>query len=180
MQFLGVILAVFFFPIFEPLWMGLVCLIFVVELGFLHRAVKPYDQFVFNRHTGLVKAPHNWWRRSFYIPYEDIECYDGGIVRSTRGGGARGTSKFRCLKTPKRYYLKTPEFISRFGGIHQNTWAAYLEFMDISIPINKRLHKSIEHYYTCDKNTLETGPFPEVMKQCLDAEDKQINRREVW
>ena len=160
-------------------WTGILLPIFF-SMFFVRKWLKPYDQFVFDRHLGLVKTPHNWWRRSFYIPPEDLECYDGGEIKSARGGGSRSTAKFRCMKTPKRFYLKTPEFISRFGGVDQGCWAGYLEFMDITIPINPQLHKSIEHYYTIDKNALETGPFPEEMKKYIDPDDKQVNREHVW
>jgi hypothetical protein len=46
--------------------------------------------------------------------------------------------------------------------------------------VDKMLNLSIEHYLTIDKNALETGPFPEVMKVYLDPEDKQVNRLDVW
>ncbi|REL26660.1 hypothetical protein DXX93_08750 [Thalassotalea euphylliae] len=158
---------------------GIATLLFIAMI-YVRRFLEPFDQFIFNRHTGLVRTPHNWWRRSFYIPYEDIECYHGGVVKSARGGGARESAKFRCMKTPKRFYLKTPEFIARFGGISQGQWAGYLAFMDTSIPVNENLHESIEYYYTLDKNALETGPFPEEIKPYLDPDDKQVNREHVW
>ncbi|REL26663.1 hypothetical protein DXX93_08765 [Thalassotalea euphylliae] len=158
---------------------GVAVLLFIA-MTYIRRALRPYDQFIFNRHTGLVRTPHNWWRRSFYIPYEDIECYHGGVVKSARGGGARESAKFRCMKTPKRFYLKTPEFIAQFGGIDQGSWAGYLAFMDTSIPVNENLHESIEYYYTLDKNALETEPFPEEIKPYLDPDDKQVNREHVW
>ena len=183
MFFIFIFFAVLFafFSLFNGnLWLTPVLLLLAAGMFRLMFKVAHYDQFVFNRHTGLIKTPHNWWRRSFYTPYEDLECYDGGVVKSARGGGARSTAKFRCMKTPKRYYLKTPEFIARFGGVRQGTWAAYLAFMDTSIPINPDLHKSIEHYYRIDKNALETEVFPEVMKQYIDPEDVQINREHVW
>ncbi|WP_448565322.1 hypothetical protein [Thalassotalea ganghwensis] len=84
------------------------------------------------------------------------------------------------MKTPKRFYLKTPEFILRMGGLSQPCWAGYYEFMDITKPVNDHLHESIEYYYSIDRNALETGPFPEEMKPYLDAEDGQVNREEVW
>jgi len=146
----------------------------------LAKKLGQYDQFVFNRHTGLVRMPHNWWRRAFYIPYEDIECYDGGEVKSSRGGGARGINIIRCTKIPKRFYLTTPQFILRFGGIDQGCWAGYLSFMDISIPVNLDLHKSIEDYYQRDKNALENASFPEEMKQYIDPNDVQVNKEHVW
>ncbi|REL26662.1 hypothetical protein DXX93_08760 [Thalassotalea euphylliae] len=158
---------------------GIATLLFIAMI-YVRRFLEPFDQFIFNRHTGLVRTPHNWWRRSFYIPYEDIECYHGGVVKSARGGGARESAKFRCMKTPKRFYLKTPEFIARFGGISQGQWAGYLAFMDTSIPVNENLHESIEYYYTLGKNALETGPFPEEIKPYLDPDDKQVNREHVW
>ena len=180
LQFSCIVLAILVFPIIKPLWVSPILLLAAAGMFRLMFKVAHYDQFVFNRHTGLIKTPHNWWRRSFYIPYEDLECYDGGVVKSARGGGARSTAKFRCMKTPKRYYLKTPEFIARFGGVDQGCWAAYLAFMDTSIPVSPLLHKSIEHYYRIDKNALETEAFPEVMKQYIDPDDIQINREHVW
>ncbi len=180
MQFICVVLAILVFPITGPLWISPVLLLLAIGMNYFKNVVEPYDQFVFERHNGLIKTPHNWWRRAFYIPFEDIECYDGGVVKSARGGGARSTAKFRCMKTPKRYYLTTPQFILRFGGLRQVTWASYLAFMDTSQPVLPRLHQSIEYYYSIDKNALLTAPFPEVMKQYLDADDIQVNREDVW
>ncbi|GAA0820425.1 hypothetical protein GCM10009111_25850 [Colwellia asteriadis] len=179
LQFFAVLFALFL-PIIDLLWVSPLLLLLAIGMNYFKNVVECYDQFVFERHTGLVKTPHNWFRRSFYIPYEDIECYDGGTVKSARGGGARETAKIRCLKTPKRYYLFAPQYILRFGGLDQGGWAGYLEFMDINTPVNPNLHRSIEYYYTIDKNALETGPFPAVMKQYLDPDDKQVNREHVW
>lgn len=180
LQILSLISAVCIVPFVAPLWVIPLLFLLMIGMNYFKNVVRCYDQFVFERHTGLIKTPHNWFRRSFYIPYEDIECYDGGTVKSARGGGARETAKIRCLKTPKRFYLFTPQFILRFGGLDQGGWAGYLEFMDIDTPVNSCLHKSIEYYYSVDKNPLETGPFPEVMKQYFDPDDVQVNRENVW
>ncbi len=56
----------------------------------------------------------------------------------------------------------------------------HLGLKDSVQDVDKMLNLSIEHYFTIDKNVLETGPFPEVMKVYLDPEDKQVNRLEVW
>ncbi|MDK1288267.1 hypothetical protein [Pseudoalteromonas umbrosa] len=111
------------------------------------------DKIEFNRHTGLVRMPFSFLRRRFYVPIEDIELCEGPVVQAARGGGEMATGSLVLTKYPKRYWFRPT--ITVFGGMEQ------------------------EHFQK-DKNAMGTGPFPESMKKYLDAEDKQINRFEVW
>ncbi|AOT10956.1 hypothetical protein S4054249_24260 [Pseudoalteromonas luteoviolacea] len=136
------------------------------------------DKIEFNRHTGLVRMPFSFLRRRFYVPIEDIELCEGPVVQAARGGGEMATGSLVLTKYPKRYWFRPT--ITVFGGMEQEHWASIVRFMDISQPIHRNIHRTIEDHFRDNKNAMGTGPFPESMKKYLDAEDKQINRFEVW
>jgi hypothetical protein len=146
----------------------------------LRKKLRPLDFFLFNRHTGLVRTPHCLFRRSFYIPYEDLACYDGETIQGARSGGRMGTTKIRVTQIPKRFYLFTPSFILMLGGIPKGHWANIHHFMDTSISLESSINESIERCYIADENIARDGPFPEEMKAYLDPDDKQVNRWHVW
>lgn len=152
----------------------------VFGLYWLRQRLFYFDVFIFNRHTGLVRTPHKWWRRSFYIPHEDLDCYDGGVVKSARGGAAHFVAKVRVKKIPKRFYLVTPQYLLSYGGLSQLTWASYMAFMDHTKPIEQVLYESIESHYKKNQNATLSGKFPEELKQYIDPDDKQICKDEVW
>ncbi len=147
---------------------------------FVYKWLGHWDLFEFNRHTGLVRVPRSIFRRPFYIPYEDLDCFNGTTNRGGRGGGNMGASMIRCRKIPKRFYLFAPSYNLFYGGIDQEHWSSVLAFMDITQPVDRGLKEAIELYYQQDRNAVGDGPFPEVMKIYLDPEDKQVNRFEVW
>ncbi|KZN75559.1 hypothetical protein N481_26485, partial [Pseudoalteromonas luteoviolacea S4047-1] len=136
------------------------------------------DKIEFNRHTGLVRMPFSFLRRRFYVPIEDIELCEGPVVQAARGGGEMATGSLVLTKYPKRYWFRPT--ITVFGGMEQEHWASIVRFMDISQPIHEDIHRTIEDHFRDNKNAMGTGPFPESMKKYLDAEDKQVNRRDVW
>ncbi|KZN77041.1 hypothetical protein N481_26340, partial [Pseudoalteromonas luteoviolacea S4047-1] len=136
------------------------------------------DKIEFNRHTGLVRMPFSFLRRRFYVPIEDIELCEGPVVQAARGGGEMATGSLVLTKYPKRYWFRPT--ITVFGGMEQEHWASIVRFMDISQPIHRHIHRTIEDHFRDNKNAMGTGSFPESMKKYLDAEDKQINRFEVW
>ncbi|AOT10970.1 hypothetical protein [Pseudoalteromonas luteoviolacea] len=136
------------------------------------------DKIEFNRHTGLVRTSHTLLRRPFYVPIEDVEMCEGPIIQAARGGGEMGTGGLVLTKYPAKFWWRPT--IATFGGMEKDHWTAILKFMDINEPIHEDVHESIEKHYKKNKNAMGTGPFPESMKKYLDAEDKQINRFEVW
>ncbi|KZN59216.1 hypothetical protein N473_03405 [Pseudoalteromonas luteoviolacea CPMOR-1] len=136
------------------------------------------DKIEFNRHTGLVRMPFSFLRRRFYVPIEDIELCEGPVVQAARGGGEMATGSLVLTKYPKRYWFRPT--ITVFGGMEQEHWASIVRFMDISQPIHEDIYKTIEEHFEKDKNAMGTGPFPESMKKYLDAEDRQVNREDVW
>ncbi|AOT10965.1 MerC domain-containing protein [Pseudoalteromonas luteoviolacea] len=136
------------------------------------------DKIEFNRHTGLVRTSHTLLRRPFYVPIEDVEMCEGPIIQAARGGGEMATGGLVLTKYPAKFWWRPT--IATFGGMEKDHWTAILKFMDINEPIHEDVHESIEKHYKKNKNAMGTGPFPESMKKYLDAEDKQINRFEVW
>ncbi|MCJ8321139.1 MAG: hypothetical protein MJK12_15980 [Colwellia sp.] len=155
-------------------------LLLLVVLPQFRKKFQHLDFFQFNRHTGLVKTPHCLFRRSFYIPHEDLTYYCGETIRGARLGGSMGAGQVRVTQVPKRFYLFTPSFNLFIGGISKEHWLDLIAFMDTTKPVARDIHESIEEYFTKDSNAIGNGPFPEVMKPYLDADDKQINRQEVW
>ncbi|WP_052262397.1 hypothetical protein [Pseudoalteromonas luteoviolacea] len=136
------------------------------------------DKIEFNRHTGLVRTSHTLLRRPFYIPIEDIELCQGPVVKNARGSGEIPTGSLVLTKYPAKFWWRPSLVI--LGGMEKDHWTAIIKFMDISQPIHMNIQESIEEHFKKDKNAMGTGPFPESMKKYLDAEDKQINRFEVW
>lgn len=170
------------FNLFEQQWLMSVVygLFSILGCNYLRKKLHSLDFFQFNRHTGLVKTPHSLLRRSFYIPYEDLVCYSGTTIQGARSGGSVGTAKIRVTQVPKRFYFFTPSFILAKGGISDEHWVLIHEFMDTTKPLKMGVNEHIESCYIENRNIAGDGPFPEVMKPYLDADDKQVNRQEVW
>ncbi|MCP4322651.1 MAG: hypothetical protein GY787_12555 [Alteromonadales bacterium] len=148
--------------------------------NYLRKKLRPLDFFLFNRHTGLVRTPQCLFRRPFYLPFEDLQCYIGSTSRGARIGGKMGTAKIRATQIPKRFYLFTPSFILQLGGISGDDWNAIINFMDTSEAVNDSMYEYIEYYYRIDTNVAGDGSFPEELKAYIDPDDNQVNKWEVW
>ncbi|MCF6443032.1 hypothetical protein L1077_26765 [Pseudoalteromonas luteoviolacea] len=164
-----------------PLWLIAFSPLMVASPWGLYKFWEKFDwldKLEFNRHTGLVRTSHTLLRRPFYIPIEDIELCQGPVVKNARGGGEMPTGSLVFTQYPSKFWWRPS--IVLLGGMEKEHWTALNKFMDISQPIHMDVQRSIEEHFQKDKNAMGTGPFPESMKKYLDAEDKQINRFEVW